>query len=68
MCNFEEHRCDFFRFITSYATYNSSLYFYYMRAFLQEGRLKGLKIIHAFCSISFVSIDCIHQPSLKNET
>ena len=20
MCNFEEHRCDFFRFITSYAT------------------------------------------------
>ena len=54
MCNFEEHRCDFFRFITSYATCNSSLYFYYMCAFLQEGRLKGLKIIHNLFSQLFL--------------
>lgn len=33
---------------------NSSLYFYYMRAFLQEGRLKGLKIIHNLFSQLFL--------------
>ena len=54
MCNFDEHRCDFFRFITSYATCDSSLYFYYMCAFLQEGRLKGLKIIHNLFSQLFL--------------
>lgn len=33
---------------------NSSLYFYYMRAFLQEGILKGLKIIHNLFSQLFL--------------
>ena len=65
MCNFEEHRCDFFRFITSYATCDRC----YIELIIYMSSCEQILLfcIHFYHSIFLISILLVSHKFVKRK-